>query len=50
MTACPCAQNIMKERAMRVLEGLDVNKEKIDEFIKEVDAISDYWEMVERNN
>ena len=32
MTACPCAQNIMKERAMRVLEGLDVNKDKIDEF------------------
>jgi hypothetical protein len=24
--------------------------EKIDEFIKKVDASSDYWEMVERNN
>lgn len=36
MTACPCAQNIMKERAMRVLEGLDVNKEKIDEFFSTV--------------
>ena len=36
MTACPCAQNIMKERAMRVLEGLDVNKEKIEEFFEAV--------------
>ena len=36
MTACPCAQNIMKERAMRVLEGLDVGKDKIDEFFSEV--------------
>ena len=36
MTACPCAQNIMKERAMRVLEGLDVNKDKIDEFFAAV--------------
>ncbi|MDD1694848.1 MAG: GTP cyclohydrolase MptA [Methanoregula sp.] len=36
MTACPCAQNIMKERAMRVLEGLDVSKDKIDEFFAEV--------------
>lgn len=36
MTACPCAQNIMKERAMRVLEGLDISKDKIDEFFSEV--------------
>jgi len=36
MTACPCAQNIMKERAMRVLEGLDLSKDKIDEFFSEV--------------
>ena len=36
MTACPCAQNIMKERAMRVLEGLDVSKDKIDEFFAAV--------------
>ena len=36
MTACPCAQNIMKERAMRVLEGLEVSKDKIDEFFSEV--------------
>ncbi|AGB03697.1 GTP cyclohydrolase MptA [Methanoregula formicica] len=36
MTACPCAQNIMKERAMRVLEGIDVPKDKIDAFFAEV--------------
>jgi GTP cyclohydrolase IV len=36
MTACPCAQNIMKERAMRVLQDLDVDKDKIDEFFAEV--------------
>ena len=36
MTACPCAQNIMKERAMRVLQGLDVSKDKIDAFFDEV--------------
>jgi GTP cyclohydrolase IV len=36
MTACPCAQNIMKERAMRVLQDLDVEKDKIDEFFAEV--------------
>jgi GTP cyclohydrolase-4 len=36
MTACPCAQNIMKERASRVLEGLDLSKDKIDEFFDAV--------------
>jgi GTP cyclohydrolase IV len=36
MTACPCAQNIMKERAMRVLQGLDVNQQSIDAFFAEV--------------
>jgi GTP cyclohydrolase-4 len=36
MTACPCAQNIMKERARRVLEGLDISKDKIDAFFSEV--------------
>jgi len=36
MTACPCAQNIMKERAMRVLQGLNVNKDTIDAFFSEV--------------
>jgi len=36
MTACPCAQNIMKERAMRVLQGLNVEKGAIDAFFNEV--------------
>jgi len=36
MTACPCAQNIMKERAMRVLQGLNVDKHSIDAFFSEV--------------
>lgn len=36
MTACPCAQNIMKERAMRVLQGLNVDKHSIDAFFAEV--------------
>lgn len=36
MTACPCAQNIMKERAMRVLEDLGVGKDQIDGFFAAV--------------
>ncbi|MFA4878389.1 MAG: GTP cyclohydrolase MptA [Methanoregula sp.] len=36
MTACPCAQNIMKERAMRVLQGLNVEKGAIESFFAEV--------------
>jgi GTP cyclohydrolase IV len=36
MTACPCAQNIMKERAMRVLQGLNVDQQSIDAFFTEV--------------
>jgi GTP cyclohydrolase IV len=36
MTACPCAQNIMKERANQVLEKLGVNQDTIDEFFAEV--------------
>jgi GTP cyclohydrolase-4 len=36
MTACPCAQNIMKERASYVLQNLGVSNEKIDEFFEEV--------------
>jgi GTP cyclohydrolase-4 len=36
MTACPCAQNIMKERAMRVLQGLNVDSNSIDAFFAEV--------------
>lgn len=36
MTACPCAQNIMKERAMHVLQDLGVRDTVIDEFFDEV--------------
>ena len=36
MTACPCAQNIMKERANHVLEGLGIDQKTIDAFFAEV--------------
>lgn len=36
MTACPCAQNIMKERANHVLESLGVDQGTIDSFFSEV--------------
>lgn len=36
MTACPCAQNIMKERANQVLESLGVEQNTIDAFFEEV--------------
>lgn len=36
MTACPCAQNIMKERANNVLENLGVAQNTIDAFFAEV--------------
>jgi GTP cyclohydrolase-4 len=36
MTACPCAQNIMKERAMYVLQNLGIEDNKIDLFLEEV--------------
>jgi len=36
MTACPCAQNIMKERAMLVLQNLGIDQQKIDGFFAEV--------------
>ncbi|WP_292518595.1 GTP cyclohydrolase MptA [Methanoculleus sp.] len=36
MTACPCAQNIMKDHALHVLENLGVEDEKIETFFKEV--------------
>ncbi|MEN6609650.1 MAG: GTP cyclohydrolase MptA [Methanoregulaceae archaeon] len=36
MTACPCAQNIMKERAMFVLQNLGVTESQIDQFFAEV--------------
>ncbi len=36
MTACPCAQDIMKERAVTVLQNLEIPKEKIEAFLGEV--------------
>ncbi len=36
MTACPCAQNIMRERASFVLQDLGVEKDKIERFFDEV--------------
>jgi GTP cyclohydrolase-4 len=36
MTACPCAQNIMKERAMYVMQNLEIEQEKVDQFLDEV--------------
>jgi len=36
MTACPCAQNIMKDHALHVLEDLGVEEEKIEAFLDEV--------------
>ncbi|KUG14744.1 gtp cyclohydrolase i type 2 [hydrocarbon metagenome] len=36
MTACPCAQDIMKERALYVMRNLEIEKEKVDAFLAEV--------------
>jgi len=36
MTACPCAQNIMKERADHVLQNLGVDSGQIEAFFKEI--------------
>jgi GTP cyclohydrolase-4 len=36
MTACPCAQNIMKERASYVLQNLGISDHNIDAFFDEV--------------
>ena len=36
MTACPCAQNIMKERAMYVLQNIGVSGTQIEQFFAEV--------------
>ena len=36
MTACPCAQNIMKERATHVFNTLGVDQKTIDSFFAEV--------------
>ncbi|MDD3622584.1 MAG: GTP cyclohydrolase MptA [Methanofollis sp.] len=36
MTACPCAQDIMKDYAIRVMQDLEVEPEKIDAFFEKV--------------
>jgi GTP cyclohydrolase-4 len=36
MTVCPCSQGMSESRARDVLEGLDVDRETIDEFLTEV--------------
>lgn len=36
MTACPCAQDIMKDHAIHVMENLGIEQEKIDAFFAEV--------------
>jgi len=36
MTACPCAQNIMKDHALHVMEDLGIEKEKIEVFLEKV--------------
>ncbi|TAJ45443.1 GTP cyclohydrolase MptA [Methanofollis fontis] len=36
MTACPCAQDIVKDHATKVMQNLDIPKDKIDAFFEEV--------------
>jgi GTP cyclohydrolase-4 len=36
MTACPCAQDIMKDHAVHVMEDLGIEQEKINAFFEEV--------------
>jgi GTP cyclohydrolase IV len=36
MTACPCAQDIMKDRAQTVLEEIGLTQEKIDKFFSQI--------------
>jgi GTP cyclohydrolase-4 len=36
MTACPCAQDIVKDHAVRVMENLGIEAEKITAFFEEV--------------
>ncbi|MHC1626850.1 MAG: GTP cyclohydrolase MptA [Methanoculleaceae archaeon] len=36
MTACPCAQNIMRDYALHVMEDLGIEKEKIAAFLNKV--------------
>lgn len=40
ITACPCAQNIMKDHAMHVMEKLEIPKEKQDAFFNEIPMAS----------
>lgn len=40
MTACPCAQNIMKDHALHVMEDLGIEKEKILAFLDKVPMAS----------
>ncbi|MGC9435151.1 MAG: GTP cyclohydrolase MptA [Methanomicrobiales archaeon] len=40
MTACPCAQNIMRDHAMHVMEQLGIEEEKIAAFLDEVPMAS----------
>ena len=40
ITACPCAQNIMKDHAMHVMQELEIPEDKIDAFFKEVPMAS----------
>ncbi|MDV4342691.1 GTP cyclohydrolase I FolE2 [Methanoculleus sp. YWC-01] len=40
MTACPCAQNIMKDHALHVLENLGIEENKIEAFFDEVPMAS----------
>ncbi|MDO9522828.1 MAG: GTP cyclohydrolase MptA [Methanocorpusculum sp.] len=40
ITACPCAQNIMKDHAMHVMEKLEIPEDKIDAFFNEIPMAS----------
>ena len=40
ITACPCAQNIMKDHAIHVMEKLGIESEKIDAFFAEIPMAS----------
>ena len=40
ITACPCAQNIMKDQAMHVMQSLEIPQDKIDAFFAEIPMAS----------
>ena len=40
ITACPCAQNIMKDHAMHVMEKLEIAEDKIEAFFEEIPMAS----------